>query len=213
VPANRRSKEKPKKKEIEMTDNLGAYNEDEYGSVDLFGLDEFGQPVGPYPAIGAALGTAIQTSAAIAVRRFTKKDKWSEGIGAGVGVMAGGAMMLLPKMRAMAWSTLAASLVGGGLRQLEVMMSKNEKAKQEAAEAAKEAESSGEQSGMGLVQIEPTEALGLPTIEPTQMLGMPPQLVGAGDYGLSQNPAAKQAQLVGPGVSGLGSHFGSTIFG
>ena len=51
------------------------------------------------------------------------------------------------------------------------------------------------------------------TVEPTQMLGMPPQLVGAGDYGLSQNPAAAQAQLVGAGISGLGSHFGSTIFG
>jgi len=194
-----------------MTDNLGAYNEDEYGSVDLFGLDEFGQPVGPYPAIGAALGTAIQTGAAIAVRRFTKKDSWSEGIGAGVGMLAGGAMLFLPRMRAMAWTAMASSLVGGGLRQLEVMVSENEKAKQKAAEDAKAAE--GTTEGMGMVEIEPTHALGLPTIEPTQMLGMPPQLVGAGDYGLSQNPAAQQAQLVGPGVSGLGSHFGSTIFG
>jgi hypothetical protein len=211
VPTNRRSETKSQEeKEIEMTDNLGAYNDEEYGSVDLFGLDEFGQPVGPYPAVGAALGTAIQTGAAIAVRRFTKKDKWSEGIGGAVGVVAGAGMLMLPKMRAMGWTAIAASLVGGGLRQLEVVMSKQEGAKQDAAAAAKTVD---ETNGMGLVEIEPTAALGLPTIEPTEMLGMPPQLVGAGDYGLSQNPAAQQAQLVGPGVSGLGSHFGSTIFG
>jgi hypothetical protein len=201
-----------------MTDNLGTYNEEEeYGSVDLFGLDEFGQPVGPYPAVGAALGTFVQTGAAMAVRRFTKMDKWSEGIGGAVGVAAGAGMLMLPQMRAMGWTAIAASLVGGGLRQLEVLMSKQEKAKQEGAAAAKETEAAAattaETHGWGLPTVEPTQMLGYPTVEPTQMLGMPPQLVGAGDYGLSQNPAAAQAQLVGAGISGLGSHFGSTIFG
>jgi hypothetical protein len=199
-----------------MTDNLGAYNSDEYGSVDLFGLDEFGQPTGPYPAFGAGLGAGIQAGGALIARRMGK-DKYAEAIGAGVGVAASMAMLLVPKMRTMAWTAFGAALGGGLVRQLENSLVTKEKEKAAAGENATAAEKNGEQKGMGLVEIEPTATLGLPTVEPTQALGdgmgMPPQLVGAGDYGLSQNPAAAQATLVGPGVSGLGAHFGSTIFG
>lgn len=195
-----------------MTDNLGAYNSDEYGSVDLFGLDEFGQPTGPYPAFGAGLGAGIQAGAALIARKYGK-DKWAEAIGTGVGVAASMAMLMVPKMRTMAWTAFGAAVGGGLVRQLENSLVKKEKEKQENGEAEKAAEKNGAASGYGMVEIEPTETLGLPTVEPTQALGMPPQLVGAGDYGLSQNPAAAQAQLVGPGVSGLGAHFGSTIFG
>ncbi len=211
-----------------------GYDNEEYGSVDLFGLDEFGQAVGPYPAIGAALGVGVQTAAAILVRRFTAQDKWSEGIGAVVGMAAGAGMMAMEKTRAMGWTMVAASGVGGLLRQLETLYMPVEKAKADAGAAAAAiapasqttqaavvesgaASSGGAASGMGMVQVDPAYSLGLPTIEPSASLGsgmgLPPQLVGAGDYGLSQNPAARQAQLVGPGISGLGSHFGSTIFG
>jgi hypothetical protein len=65
--------------------------------------------------------------------------------------------------------------------------------------------------------MEPTATIGgemgMPTIQPSASIGMPPQLVGTGDYGMGQNPGANQAELVGPGVSGLASHFGTTIFG
>lgn len=207
-----------------------GYDNEEYGSVDLFGLDEFGQVSGPYPAIGAALGTGIQTLAAIGVRRFTTKDKWSEGIGAAVGIVAGAGMLAMNSTRALGWTMIAASGISGLLRQAETLMMPVEKAKAEAGaaaaaspalttqqeEAAAVSKTVEETQGMGMVQIDPQYALGLPTVEPSYALGnvgLPPQLVGAGDYGLSQNPAARQAQLVGPGISGLGSHFGSTIFG
>ncbi len=213
---------------------------DDYGSVDLFGLDEFGQAVGgpAMPAIGAALGAGTQAGTAWAVRAMTDMDKYAEAIGMGVGVVAGGAMLMIPTARTAAWAAIAASLVGGGIRQLEQMVSKKEAVKQDAVKTTTPTK------GWGIAAIEPSWSaypgeltppggmngqMGYPTVSdqfivPGSMgpgstsqfeghLGMPPQLVGAGDYGLSQNPAAQQASLVGPGVSGLGSHYGSTIFG
>lgn len=207
--------------------------DDEYGSVDLFGLDEFGQiPAGALTAMwGTGLGILFQTGTAMAVRRFTDMDKWAEGIGAIGGAAAGAAMIAFPGSRNAGWTALIASVVSGGLRQGEQMLSAKEQAKNNAVTGA-----------MGLPTIAPSwsaypgektpmmnGAMGYPVVDnqfivPGSMgpgttsqfeggLGMPPQLVGAGDYGLSQNPAAQQAALVGPGVSGLGSHFGSTIFG
>ena len=214
--------------------DLGRHD-DEYGSVDLFGLDEFGQPVGLGAPVGAGLGILFQTGTAIAVRRFTDMDKWSEGIGAVVGAVAGGAMMAMADARHAGMTAIIASVVSGGLRQAEQLMSAKEAVKQEAVK-----KNGDKTAGWGLPTIEPSwsafpgeltpqNSLGYPVVQdqfivPGSMgpgttsqfegnLGMPPQLVGAGDYGLSQNPAAQQAALVGPGVSGLGSHYGSTIFG
>jgi len=198
--------------------DLGNYGDD-YGSVDLFGLDEFGQPQGMSQNIGAGIGAATQASVAAAVKEFTSYDKYAEGIGAIAGAAVGGAMIAMPNARAAGWTAAIVSLVGGGVRQLHTLVSKKEQAKNALA------------GHLGLVEIEnmprvgydQMNGLGLPTIERQALvpgsqgldgnLGMPPQLVGAGDFGLSQNPAAQQAQLVGPQVSGLASHFGSTIFG
>jgi hypothetical protein len=42
----------------------------------------------------------------------------------------------------------------------------------------------------------------------------PPTLVGAGDYGMSENAGANQTKLLGgPSVSSMGAHFGATLFG
>ena len=191
--------------------DLGNY--EEYGSVDLFGLDEFGQPQGMSQNWGAAIGAATQASVAIAVKEFTSMRAYSEGIGAVAGAAVGGAMIAMPNARAAGWTTVITSLVQGGLRQLHSMVSKKEQA-------------------LGLVEIENMPrvggpmngAFGYPTIERQALvpgsagldgagLSMPPQLVGAGDYGMGANPAAQQAQLVGPGLSGLGTHFGATLFG
>lgn len=198
---------------------LGYIGDDDYGSVDLFGLDEFGQPMGLSQNWGAAIGTATQAGVCIAVKELTDMDEYAEGIGAIAGAAVGGAMIAMPASRAAGWTAVISSLVGGGIRQMHAMMSKKEKTKNNL-------------KGLGLVEIENMPrvgydqmdgAMGLPTVEPQVIvpgsegldgaMGMPPQLVGAGDYGLSQNPAAQQAQLVGPAMSGLGSHFGATLFG
>jgi len=186
----------------------------DYGSVDLFGLDEFGAPVGIAQPIGAAVGAASQWGAALAVKKWTKQGKYAEGIGALAGAAAGGAMMLYSGTRAAGWTALAAALVGGGLRQLEASVMK---------------------TNLGLVEIQPApvvsgfgatntagtgffgaDGMGIPTLQPAPVvngLEMPPQLVGAGDYGMSQNPAAQQAVLVGTTPMGMASHYGGTIFG
>jgi len=204
---------------------LGA-QEDYMGSVDLFGLDEFGQPVGLGANWGAAIGAATQSSVAMAVRRFTDFADYAEGIGAALGAGAGAIMLAFPGARNAGWTAAITSLVSGGIRQIETMMGPS------AADIARmqalvTAVSPGT-NGIGLPTVEAQQlvpgsagmsgvSLGLPTIEATASLGAaagPPQLQNAGDYGLANNPAAQQAQLVGaPGLSGLGGHFGSTIFG
>jgi hypothetical protein len=211
--------------EQRMSNELGAYDDHMSGSVDLFGLDEFGQAVGLGPNWGAAIGAAAQSGGAMAVRRMTTMDDYAEGIGAAIGVGAGAVMMAFPGSRAAGWTAAITSLVSGGIRQLENMLGS-----EKAANAARNAVQNGGAAGaFGLPVIDPQAlvpgsaglmggGLGLPTIEPSATVGPadlqgPPQLQGAGDYGLGNNPAAAQAQLVGPALSGLGSHYGATLFG
>lgn len=120
----------------------------------------------------------------------------------------------------MGWAAIATALVTNGLRQLEVLMEKKE---------------SDETSGWQGVEIEPAAAVpggfGIPAIEPgygirgdlgvvTPEAGYaipgsvsgPPALQG--DYGLSANPAVQQTKILGgPAVSGMGAHYGATLFG
>jgi hypothetical protein len=50
-------------------------------------------------------------------------------------------------------------------------------------------------------------------IDQPELMG-PPTLVGAGDYGMSDNAGATQTRLLGgPSVSSMGAHFGATLFG
>lgn len=94
-------------------------------------------------------------------------------------------------------------------------------------------------NGLGIHTIEPGYAVhgggfGAPTIGPAypvpgsihasggsagfgqsrpELVG-PPTLVGAGDYGMGDNPGAAQTRLLGgPSVSALGAHYGATLFG
>lgn len=178
--------------------DLGRYDEG-YGSVDLFGLDEFGQPAGLGSVWGAAIGAAVQSGSAAAIRHFANKHKYSELYGAMAGVAVGGAMFAMGEKARYAGLTAAVvSLVNGGVRTLEKAMSTKEKV----ADVTKE---NTDTNGMGLVEISPHPTIGLPVIEPSAAIGntvMPPQLVGT-----------DQAELVGPGFGGMGSHYGNTIFG
>jgi hypothetical protein len=81
-------------------------------------------------------------------------------------------------------------------------------------------------NGLGIATIEPGYAVngfGAPMIEPAfpvkglgnmpELVG-PPSLVGAGNFGMSDNPAVAQTQILGgPAVSGLSMHYGATLFG
>lgn len=201
---------------------LGDDYGDDYGEVDMFGLDEFGQPVGMNPLWGAALGAGFQTGTAMAVRGLTDMDEWAEAIGAGVGLLGGGIMAFFPGSRAAGVTAMAVSLVSGGLRTLEQFISDKEKMKAETAKANAGTTGYGSVTiepthtvgGFGQVEIEPLSGgFGIATIEPSAQvagLGQAPQLLGY----LGQEQRAAQVQIEGgPMISGLGAHYGATIFG
>ncbi len=194
-------------------------SDSDMGSVDLFGLDEFGQPEGTLWAYGGLIGAVTQTGGAIAARQLFKNAKafeYSEIIGAGVSAVAGAALYFMGE-RTAGMATGLSGLVSGGLRQLEFK-----------AMAKKVAAAGLAGYGFGLPTIDRQAivpgsqglmdgGLGLATVEQSPHVygpnlgGEMPQLVG--DYGLSANPAANSVQLQGgPTISGLGGHYGATLF-
>ena len=195
-------------KALGLGDDMGDGGD--YGELDIFGLDEFGMPAGLNPLWGAVAGGALSTGAAMATRAFSADwGRWSEGIGAGVGVLAGAAMAFFPGSRAAGWTAIATSLVTSGLRQLESLMTDNF--------GVYSVERGYPVNG---VTVEPLvgAGLGVHMIEPSaQVNGAYPELVGT-PYG--QAPAELLGALNGLGqeqqmpasLLGLGSHYGSTLF-
>lgn len=242
------------------------------GEVDMFGLDEFGQPAGGDSMWGAVIGGAIGTGSTILTRALTsptsKIHKYSELTGLLAGGLAGGVMMAFPGTRRMGLAAMATAFVTNGLRQLESTFFPPKLSAIEAQTQAETASTSPTGTaptpsteqvamkkstmGWGGVTIDPTAVIqpgaggfGIHTIEPgyvvpanlpslqngfgaaaiepaypvqgtIQQNGFagPPTLVGAGDYGMSDNPAVTQTKLLGgPSVSSMGMHFGATLFG
>lgn len=226
-------------------------NDGALGDVDMFGLDEFGEPVGGDAMWGSVIGGGIGTGISVITRAASRTSspnlfKYSEAVGMLGGMAAGGLMMIWPSTRRMGLAALATAAVTNGLRQLETsLFAPSTTAAAPAAAAAP--------AGWGGVVIDPTAVIqpgggfGIHTIEPgyavhgggfgapvidraypipgsihsgggfagsrPELVG-PPTLVGAGDYGMGENPAVKQAALLGgPSVSALGAHYGATLFG
>jgi hypothetical protein len=185
------------------------------GSVDLFGLDEFGQPTGSLWQYGAVIGAVTQTGGAMLFRNVIKNEKafkYSEILGAGVSAVAGAALYFMGE-RTAGMSAGLSGLVSGGLRQLEfnTLMDKM-KALTGFGYAAVDKQwlvpgSAGSMGdGLGLATVEQS-----PHVYGASLGGQMPNLVG--DYGLSANPAANSVQLQGgPTISGLGGHYGATLF-
>lgn len=200
---------------------LGSGDFADVGEPDMFGLDEFGDPVGMSPLWGAVIAGGLGTGATIVTRAVASPlsgwSKWSEGIGFAAGALASGFMMLFDNSRAAGWAGLATAFVTNGLRQLEgVLMSPSMD--------SEILQPSGTQGWAGTV-VEPAHVLqgglGIATVEPGYAINglgrSMPTLVGPplhGDYGMSNNPAVQQTQILGgPNISGLGAHFGATVFG
>jgi len=210
------------------TVTFNDYDGTSLGHVDLFGLDEYGNPVGISEYWGVGIGVGLSTGGAILTRALWKSAtgyKWAEGIGFLSALLAGGTMMFFKKTRRAGLATLLSSL-GAAARQVEMLVSGEAKA----MELVQAAAASAGTSGWGVATIEPQQVvgvqgangvvashygLGIPTIEPSAVVrgsvGAPqmPQLVGMGA------PGGQMPQLVGAGpqVSGLAKHFGNTIFG
>lgn len=96
------------------------------GEVDMFGLDEFGQPAGGDSMWGSVIGGGVGTGVAIIARKMTDPTKtahkFSELLGLAAGGIAGGVMMAFPGTRRMGWAAVATAFVTNGLRQLENSM-------------------------------------------------------------------------------------------
>lgn len=217
--------------------DLGAYDinlmEADSGSVDLFGLDEFGVPAGMNQLWGAVIGGGLGTGTAIAVRALAGEpvagkfdwSKYSEGVGFAVAAGASGLMMAFPGTRAAGWAGMAVAFMTNGLRQLEKMFV-------EKTEGA-----------FGAATIEPLNGVVMESLSPGTRdvgLGIPsasyvPEAYGTipGVYGTPvagtqigqappldlmapQNLPANSYQVSlmgGPQMSGLGAHYGATLFG
>lgn len=177
-------------------DNMGSGSG--LGSIDAFGLDEFGQSPGKV-WVGSLAGAVFQSGSAAAVRQLTSYGKWAEAIGGGVGVLAGTIMYFTGENnRAMGVNCIAVSVANGLIRQMERLF---------AGTGTTDGVDIESLRGLGEVQI---EGLGNASVEtPYQLNGGRPELVGP-----SLGAAADQVQLNGgPSISGLGGHFGATLFG
>jgi hypothetical protein len=183
------------------------------GEPDMFGLDEFGDPVGMSPLWGAVIAGGLGTGATIVTRAVADPTsgmaKWSEGIGFLTGALASGFMMLFPNSRAAGWAGVATAFVTNGLRQLENMLMTLGTAGYGWAGAVVEPAHVLQGNGLGIATVEPGYAI--------NGLGRMPELVGPplrGDYGMGMNPGVQQTQILGgPTISGLGAHYGATVFG
>lgn len=238
------------------------------GEVDMFGLDEFGEPAGGDSMWGAVIGGGVGTGAAIIARAMTqptsKLHQFSELTGLLAGGIAGGVMMAFPGTRRMGLAAIATAFVTNGMRQLEQSLFKPAAATttptvtptvtpQPTAPAQPgtfgwngvvidptAVIQPGAGNGFGIATIEPgyvvpanlpamQNGFGAVAIEPAfpvpgsiqnglggprpELVG-PPTLVGAGDYGMSDNPAVQQTKILGgPALSSMGMHFGATLFG
>jgi hypothetical protein len=122
-------------------------------------------------------------------------------------------MMLFPNARAAGWAGVATAFVTNGLRQLENLLMAPPAATTEGAYgwggAVVERAHVLQGNGLGIATVEPGYAI-------NGLRGLP-ELVGPplhGDYGMGQNPGVQQTQILGgPSISGLGAHYGATVFG
>lgn len=197
-------------------DDLGRYGG--MGSVNFFGLDEFGQPSGLNPVWGALIGTGVANITPAAIRMASDDPdviRWDEVAGVGAGVVASGAMLAFRGTRAAGWASLFGTLASAGVRALEKALMSDEKALIVAASyMSKKPAASQTQNGTEITQI-PT--LNGPVVNQTPaLLGnaptLPPQLLGAAANGLNGNVGAQQVPA-GVQLNGLGRSFGSVVAG
>lgn len=185
------------------------------GNVDLFGLDEFGQEAGLPSKWGAAIVGGIGTTVAIAARQLKiTQPKVSEGVGFLAGAAAAGIMMAMPSTRAAGWAGMITAIVTNGLRQIEAWFM---------GPVVLGLPTARRLNGVVAQRINGAPGLGLPAVQQVQRpVGLAgPQLSSNGGgppVDLVQQGAlpanAQHVQLLGGRtLSGLGAHYGVTLFG
>jgi len=173
------------------TRNLGGDGSGEelgrgYDDVDIFGLNEYGEPGGLSAIYGALVGVGVGTLGSIAANSFggTSLAPHRELVGLGAGVVAGGIMAVFPSTRHAGWVAMAAAAVGNGLRAVEHYFGSTTVAGY----------------GMPSMQSYPRMSAGLGIVQANQMNGMgSPKLMGppaispiAGRWGASAMMPTRQ---------------------
>jgi hypothetical protein len=198
------------------------------GEVDLFGLNDFGDPQGVRPYYGAAIGAAVGAGTAFAARALGSAGGWvarnSEltGLLAAAAVSAG--MISFRGTRNAGWTSLVVAVLSNGIRALEQWVSGATIPVSGIGIVTPEYARALSGAGFGIVQPQYLQGgLGLPiaTGQPPSY-GTVPGVAGPGvDLGgppvnLLGNPSAGSQQvnlLGGPTISGLASMYGATLFG
>lgn len=164
-------------------DDLAGADLGKYDDVDIFGLDEFGEATGLPAIYGAMIGSGAGTVAAIGVRSI--KPEWagySELIGLGVGVAAGGAMAFWPggHLRHAGWVAMAAAVLNNGLRSAEAYFKGLMGTGLRGAMVENVPRAAGLQgAGLGLIQAEPLSGPG----RQAMLLGAPMRNPLSSSYG------------------------------
>ena len=195
---------------------------DSPGIADVWGLDEYGNPVGVSEGVGAAVGLLVSFAGKEVVQRFAPQSStttpgalsgWqinAEGVGLGAAAVVCGGLMLAEKTRRAGWIGLALAGLSSGPRWISDMITGYVSMPAAAAPPA---------AGIGaymMQQLVPAQmagaGLGAPLVQqfgpslgapnPALLTGLAPQLSGL----THQFGAA-------PEVVNYGSHFGQSALG
>jgi hypothetical protein len=203
------------------------------GSVDLLGLNNFGNPVGLSPIWGAAIGGTVAGGTAILLRHTaTAGAKHPEAYGLLAGLAASGAMYAMKSTRHAAIGSALGAFLASGLALLERTLFATA-----TVSAQNPAAASQTVAGMGIPMINPLNGLGIPQARALNGLGLPMisptphaqgtipgvagnQLAGAGSsmppvslMGPMSPQAAHLRGVGGPAVHGLSAAYGATLMG
>jgi len=153
------------------------------GSVDLFGLNAFGQNPGMSPIYGALIGGGASALGAFAASKSAKLADKKEWVGMATGIAAAGALYASPKTRHAALGAAVGTLLATGIPML--------------FRAA-----TGQ--ALGVAQVEYLSGLGVHSLEALNGgLGLPgivplPETYGA--YGVANSAPMAGAQFGAPGA-------------
>ena len=191
------------------------------GSVDLLGLNSFGQPVGMNPLWGMMIGGGVSSFTSMGLERMGsgKAAAHADLIGFLAGIATGGAMYAMKSTRHAAFGAFAGAFFASGLKWLGRVLFG-------APTAAKGT------AGIGMPQIQALNGghLGLPQIQALNGAGLGmatasnvvapqgtipgvagPQISGFG--GPPVNLLGHRMGAGGPQVSGLSARYGATLLG
>jgi hypothetical protein len=187
------------------------------GSVDLLGLNSFGENPGMNPLWGVAIGGGVSSVTSMAVAR-TGKAHHANLIGLLAGLATGGVMYSMKSTRHAAFGAFAGAFFASGIKWLEgVLFGSPAVAKAVAGVGIPQINAL---NGLGMAQINALNGgqMGMASISRDSIpAGTIPGVAGPQvSGGIGAPPVSLLGQRLGAGgpqVSGLSSRYGATLLG